>query len=832
MNLEEAIKHALNGEGILFAGAGFSTGVKNQNGQAFKRANELCEVLCKELEIEFYNDLGYISQKFIREKGEDALISFLQKEFISLEALDLHKEIIKINWKRIYTTNYDDVIEKASDETGLSRIPITLGRDPKTCIDKSNLVIHLNGYIKDLVPVKLYSEFKLSRESYINDSFTDSKWATLFRHDIENARVIFFVGYSLNYDIDIQRILSTNEHIRKKCFFITKEDTNQISIDIMNDVGKVETIGIEGFSNKIKKITEEYIPLEFKDDSFYSFNHLNTNDISIEDIRDKNVIDLFIKGDVSFSHIFNYGNEKGKYLVNRTQVSRVLNDFENGMKLAIIHSNLGNGKTMFINNLISNLIKDGNQVFILNNKTETYISEVEKISKIKGNKYIFIENYNLHLEELRAFKLFDSKEMKFVVTARSFINDGFYLHLTNAMNLEDENVGIYEVNRLNQEELLSLICLLNEYHLWGEESTLNNNAKLRLLRTEYKGTFQSILLGLLKSKIMVEKVNQILRVIEDNNELEEIIFTSFINSIVKLNLQLDDIIYLLEQVKFSARITRDPDVNELIDVKQNKIIVKSSVLAQHVIKNTKNSSKVIDLLIKLMQSADSKDISGKYRPLMKLLVSFSNLRLIMSEEGVDFSNHIIKYYENIKNLQFNRRNPFFWFQYAIARLDLKQYAEAKIYFDNAYSYAREMDAFDTFQLNTHYARYLLESEIHYGKDSSSAFGNFIKAHELIYHNRNKPLSLHYPLRHAKYYLEIYNKFYSGFSEAEQSKFVYSCHQIIEKIEQYKEAMNRNERAIHSVVIESEQKIKTILHKIRNLNVINKTPSKTSKGIKS
>ncbi len=815
MNFEDAIKYAIDGKAILFAGAGFSTEAINQLDKPFKWSKELCEQLCEELNISTYYDLGYLSSRYIKEKGADELIALLQKEYICKNFTQSHSEISKLNWKRIYTTNYDDIIEKASDNLGKAKIPITLGMDPSECKNKDDLVIHLNGYIKSISSDKLHKEFKLSRESYINDDFTDSKWATLFRHDLDSAKAIFFVGYSLKYDIDIQRIINKTKNLKDKCFFITSTNENEITRDIMSSFGRVESIGITNFAKQISSISANYLPVEYKEKNYYSFEELNKKNITLNEITDKNIIDLLVKGQINFSHLYNYGEEEGKYFVHRYEVERIIEDLEKCFNVAVIHSHLGNGKTGFIYSLGTSLIKKGDKVFLLKNIKDTFAEEFERISKLRGRKYIIIENYNLYIKYIKIFKLYRDINTKFIFTARSFINDVFYNNLISSLDIDESEVGIYELNKLNNLEIKSLIKLLNEYHLWGANANLNNNSKYRMIKSEYKGSFQNILLGLLESDSIANKLNEILKIMETDTLIKDIVIISFIDNILNLDLDLDNIIYLLGHAQISASIVRNPEINELINIEQNSINVKSSIFAQYIIRNKIETNNIIELLIKLMKAADNKALDEEYYNLMKLLVSFSNLRLVFNESNISqFSDYIIKYYENIKNLQFNRKNPFFWFQYAIARLDLKQYAEAKMHFENAYAYADDRPNFDKFQLNTHYARYLLEKEIYEGKDHTSALDSFLKAHNLIYENKNKPSHLHYPLRHGKHYYDFYNKFYSKFSPSEQATFLLCCHQILGKIEEYNTSIRKQNRQKHYDVEEAEQKIRLVIRNIQ------------------
>ena len=67
---------------------------------------------------------------------------------------------------------------------------------------------------------------------------------------------------------------------------------------------------------------------------------------------------------------------------------------------------------------------------------------------------------------------------------------------------------------------------------------------------------------------------------------------------------------------------------------------------------------------------------------------------------------MIEYYEKAKELKFCRRNLFFWEQYAIVCINLKQFDRADRYFKTAYSLAKERGrTFSAYQIDNHYERH-------------------------------------------------------------------------------------------------------------------------------
>ena len=216
MTFEKAIEKIFEGNCILFTGSGFSFGAKNvlSLDSKIKSAPQLAELLYKDSGYTSSNkDLKKAATAYLKKKTADDLIHILKQEFTISEISPDQKYIGSQKWERIYTTNYDDIIEIAyrQNRTGEYLTPVTLSDHPNSYPDKSKIAIHLNGYINSLTADSLNSEFRLVNRSYLAEDFIKSKWIEIFRGDIKACDAIFFVGFSLDYDLDIARIIHNSD---------------------------------------------------------------------------------------------------------------------------------------------------------------------------------------------------------------------------------------------------------------------------------------------------------------------------------------------------------------------------------------------------------------------------------------------------------------------------------------------------------------------------------------------------------------------------------------------------------------------------------------------
>ena len=205
MDIGEAILHALRGNSVLFVGAGFTFGARNSlppPDNYVPNASEFSRHLASSLGISKDYDLPIISQYYISQKGEHGLITELINSFSITSVVDHHLEVAKVPWRRVYTTNYDNCFEFSALRAGSEWTALTLDVVPTAA---SKRCIHINGHISNLTIDSLETQIRLTHSSYSVDTFASSFWSRQFRQDLNQAKSVFFVGYSLA-DIDIARI--------------------------------------------------------------------------------------------------------------------------------------------------------------------------------------------------------------------------------------------------------------------------------------------------------------------------------------------------------------------------------------------------------------------------------------------------------------------------------------------------------------------------------------------------------------------------------------------------------------------------------------------------
>jgi hypothetical protein len=261
VEIDEAFRHALDGDAILFLGAGFSLGARNNSkGGAFPLANDLAAHLMGELGEKESVPLQTASEIFIQRKGELALLTYLN-EHLGIKSVAQHHELFAIpKWRRIWTTNYDAVIESAAKivSTRIRPLPLTSFIPPA----ESGVVdcVHINGYLPSASVRNLNEALVLSETSIITSKFAETTWAALLRSDLESARAVIFAGYSAA-DLDITRILVAVESLQRKCVFIVGPNPTLASRTTISKFGRIAPFaGVEAAVGTLSNIVKTHKP--------------------------------------------------------------------------------------------------------------------------------------------------------------------------------------------------------------------------------------------------------------------------------------------------------------------------------------------------------------------------------------------------------------------------------------------------------------------------------------------------------------------------------------------------------------------------------------------
>lgn len=187
----------------------------------------------------------------------------------------------------------------------------------------------------------------------------------------------------------------------------------------------------------------------------------------------------------------------------------------------------------------------------------------------------------------------------------------------------------------------------------------------------------------------------------------------------------------------SALIEHENNLRDFALIQNGRISMRSPIFSEYVLKKLIDTASVIDVLSECMSNLDViYDNDNIYKDVYK---NFSRFRFVETAIAVEKRRvHMVKYFENIKELFHCRENSLFWLQYAMCRLSLHQYPEAGRLFDVAFAFAKKSGYRENRHLDNQYARFLLESRTS-SDEYTDYMAAFNKAHTIcIKQMRNEP----------------------------------------------------------------------------------------------
>ena len=189
---------------------------------------------------------------------------------ISPRNIDIQKKLYDLNPSHIVTTNWDELIENASNEVENSEYSVVSNDNELSKTDNSKLIIKMHGSITNIFNDENAIVMKYS--DYLN-YFKNFPLIDIYVKSIFSTKRVIFLGYSLS-DKNVQDIMEyvkqrTNHHIYP--YFVTFGKYNQSEFENYKKQGifvvYLEEL-IEGLPNDESKYFQAYIQLFEKINNF------------------------------------------------------------------------------------------------------------------------------------------------------------------------------------------------------------------------------------------------------------------------------------------------------------------------------------------------------------------------------------------------------------------------------------------------------------------------------------------------------------------------------------------------------------------------------------
>lgn len=773
MNFEQAAGRVQLGRSVAFFGAGFSREARNVRGKLLKDAGGLADELAAAA-----GEVAGLSLKAAAQAYEDSsckplLPEVIRATFSTQEITSTQALLATLPWSQIYTTNYDDVIERAVRNTGGTPNSL-VATDAPPRAGGFRSVVHLHGFVERMRDDDWEQTVVLTDVQYAADILNRSNWPERFRSDVSYADSIFFFGYSLR-DIDISRLLYQDPALRDKTYFVVGDSPDADTRILLKRYGTVITSNISDvaalFGKKSPALKSASFPASFKRWSPPADVRKPTKD---------EIKAHLVKGDARTNLIaYDLINATTEYYVPRTELSEEQLVPDSGYVRVIIHSRLGNGKTDALVELSHNLTLRGWDVLEFSGDDSHLGLDIDYFASLgtdqQSKTMLLIENafsYSRTVKQL--LERFPS--LSFVLTLRSA---ALQTRIADLAETFGDDFSLVDLSGFDDDELRDLDDLIFDAGLWGERQGDDQTVRLEYMRATCRRDLATILVAVCESSDIFARLRTELGKINDQPAaLKRLVLATLAAAIAGVsNISISQICEIAQSDLFKLGSQQsNPAINEFIDFQEGRVSARSPAFAKAVLRDIVPDAVIVESIPDLLERlARLRRIHRVYNDIYKSLMRFNIIESVITSD--DKHQKITAFYENVRSLKFASDDPQFWLQYAIASLDSEDFKSAEDQFESAFSLARRRGGYDPFQIENHYARFLLESRT---KTDfwSDFFDAFSEANDIVQRQIKNFREGFYPYRVARLYLPYIDAHVANFSVTQLDTIGQWCKRIL------------------------------------------------------
>jgi hypothetical protein len=323
-----------------------------------------------------------------------------------------------------------------------------------------------------------------------------------------------FVGFSLK-DGDIKRLIGRlPPNVKERIHFVTSPSESKPAKDRFSRFGNLHLMGYEGFAKHLDHVrcglpsrTSISLPTSLR---ALRYEHATSRNVS------SGAIDYLVVAGILQRSVLSQADlegAKGAYSFKRSDDHyRRATTFANARPI-LVHSDIGNGKTVFLEKIGYKLSSEGYQVYQLIRESPV-LDGVIRFLQSSTEKTVIIADDLLRFGDLvAAINRLGRANLHVVAGVRSTVLKVAPYAIRKRLGSDswteiDLNVG-------SDKESLYIRDYLDENGLFGKLSELSNNQRRDLIRFDCKGQVRDVILTLFENGALHERVQGLLEAILD-----------------------------------------------------------------------------------------------------------------------------------------------------------------------------------------------------------------------------------------------------------------------------------------------------------------------------
>ncbi len=702
MQLSDALVMARSGRALAFLGSGFSLGAVSIANDSIPTSGELAKRLMKAAGESEDAEFDLAADLFIKAHPQNpvALNTFLQNQFTIKTISPAQDAFAQYPWQRIYTTNYDDIVEVASGRHGGGFTPVSWQYPPSHYNRAEKWSVHLHGFVGDIAKAGVKNPFLLGRQSYIDLALLRTPWPTQLQADLAKAAAIFVMGFSFA-DLHIARLFRQSTSLKRKTFVVVRPTATAAVRSYAAEFGTVVDCGIEALLGKLDKA----LALDNHPDvpilSFIEHPLPETP----QEPKSEDIFNLLLAGTFNpANHLYALINPEKPYSFSRNYVLREIANWTGTARKFLISSRIGNGKSIFFRQLMVQLARDNFIVCEGRHAVDSLAEELEILQR-RGQPLAFLyEGVRENEASIKAVAAVLAPSDILLVATRP---TSFAMNYDNLRNVLGEGFKSISLDTLQPVEISSLDNVLNFYGLWAGVAGPTSSARAHFVRDQCASEPRAVLLHLFRSPALTARIKEpVLRLVELGGDFCKVFAALLVIRLADCPIGFEDICDLFDAIPSEIHDHfRTAGVQDLFPDSDQDFRARSPILSEYLLSELVPpaiSASAMRLLVERL--VDFKDADWRFEESIGRVLRFAVItRIFRQGHSREF---IASLYEAILNIGYLREDPQFWLQLAMARMDQRQWEPTRKALNTAYEKSKSRPAYNTYMLDNQMSKFL------------------------------------------------------------------------------------------------------------------------------
>jgi SIR2-like domain len=683
-----------SGAAILLVGAGFSTAGHGGDGEPLPSTDGLIALLKREFglaaeETVSLTDICEFANDDLDRRNQ--LRSILLRRLVSTSPSADQTALIDFPWRAIFTTNFDDIIERITRSSALQAVTPTT---PASAIPPDvTPLYYLHGRARDLLTADINPSLIISETNYLDLGKSNRELYAKLNNEVFTARRLVVVGYSMK-DLEIARgLLQSVPTLREKTTIVCHPGVSPVARARLEKFGGVSTVGLSGLVDALAHVPK----IRTLSVTQFYFLHEVALSSNVREVESDDFVRLLLRGDIDISALAaqSFDDDATGFCIPRSDhIDTVLSKIEGDARRFVVSSDFGNGKSVFTKQLSVAALSRGFRVFEVTTTQSELFAEIDQVLRVGDRMIFIIDDVVRHKEAAKYLGARLTNNVTLICTSRGEQDD------RTSHELEADLGGAVrylDLNRLTDQEIADWDRALERWGFWGQRIENSPAQRRQFITNDCGRENRSLILTLFRESELAQRIQTLVQFfVRDRREHLSAFAGLLISSLCQKHVSWESIVRWLNvdetqlrsdiaASEISALFARGRDWNIFTSTQ-----LADFILRKHFLQSDREVLLTVYTKIVLSTSESSADYrsGSEGRGNLKELMKFRFLTKLFGDDA-DGTGLIGSVYAKLSSAPRIRGNPQFWLQFAMSRMEIGDLETADEYLKTALGLAEQ-----------------------------------------------------------------------------------------------------------------------------------------------